>query len=192
MFRKLLRRPVKRVFWRTLRDPSVVHARLGNYDPREHGCGLRCGDGRPKMLWNARVTHGLAGIRCGDHLEAPLRELIADSFFEGRMEPVAAAVVSTARTVKRRGATVPSATKTPKHDTIKRWAEERDGHAAIGAALRAGDEAGILRIDFARADLERSGWERFFETFAQSRVASSQHETASGQASRVFKLARRN
>jgi hypothetical protein len=84
---------------------------------------------------------------------------------------------------------VPSASKTTKHDTIRRWAKERDGRAAIAAALRAGDEARMLRIDFAGACLERSSWERLFETFARSQHAFSQHETESGQASRFFKLA---
>ena len=88
--------------------------------------------------------------------------------------------------------TVPSATKTTMHDTIRRWAEERDGDAAIRAALRAGDEAGILRIDFASAGLERSSWARFFESLGRSQHAFSQHETESGQASRFFGLARRN
>jgi hypothetical protein len=107
------------------------------------------------------------------------------------MEPAAAAVVSSARTVKWRGATVPSATKTTKHDTIGREAEERDGHAAILASLRASDQAGILRIDAGSAGLGPSSWERLFETLAQSRHAFPKHETESGQASHFFKLARR-
>jgi CDP-paratose 2-epimerase len=81
-FRKLLALPVERIFWHTLRDlpltrRSAVHAHLGHYDPREHGCGLRYCDGTPKMLWNAWLEHGLAGIRRGAHLDHPLRELIA-------------------------------------------------------------------------------------------------------------------
>lgn len=81
MFRKLLGLPVERIFWYTLRDlplerRSAVHAHLGNYDPREHGCGLRYGDGTPKMLWNAWMVHGLEDLRRGRHLEAPLRQLI--------------------------------------------------------------------------------------------------------------------
>ena len=80
-FRKLLGLPVERIFWYTLRDlplhrRSAVHAHLGNYDPREHGCGLRYCDGTPKMLWNAWLAHGTAGIRRGAHLQRPLRELV--------------------------------------------------------------------------------------------------------------------
>ena len=80
-FQKLLRLPAERIFWYTLRDlslcrKSAVHAHLGNYDPREHGCGLRYHDGTPKMLWNAWMAHGLIGIRRGDHLEGRVRELI--------------------------------------------------------------------------------------------------------------------
>lgn len=87
---------------------------------------------------------------------------------------------------------MPSATKTTNHQTIRRWAEERDGHPATLAVTREGDEARILRLDFGSAGLERSSWERFFETLAQSQHASYQHETESGQASRFFKLLRRN
>jgi hypothetical protein len=88
--------------------------------------------------------------------------------------------------------TVPSATKTTKHDTIGREAEERDGHAAILAALRAGDQAGTLHVDVGSAGLGPSSWARLFETLAQSQHAFPQHETESGQASRSFKLGRRN
>jgi hypothetical protein len=87
---------------------------------------------------------------------------------------------------------VPSATKTIKHDTIRRGAEERDGQAAILAALRASDQAEILRIDVASAGLGPSSWERFFETLARFQHAFPQHQTESGQASRFLKLGRRN
>lgn len=87
---------------------------------------------------------------------------------------------------------MPSATETPMHDAIRRWAEEPGGDAAIRAALRAGDEAGILRIDFASAGLGPGSWERFFETLARLQHAFPQHQTESGQASRLFKLGRRN
>lgn len=82
MFRKLLRLPVERVFWHTLRDlprtrASAVHAHLGWYDVREHGCGLRYADGTPKMLWNAWLAHGIGGIRSGACLHGQLRQLVA-------------------------------------------------------------------------------------------------------------------
>jgi CDP-paratose 2-epimerase len=79
-FRKLLGLPVERIFWYSLRDlplsrQSAVHAHLGNYDLREHGCGLRHADGTPKMLWNAWAEYGPAGIARGAHMGRPLREL---------------------------------------------------------------------------------------------------------------------
>jgi CDP-paratose 2-epimerase len=82
MFRKLLHLPVERIFWYTLRDlaedrRSAVHAHLGSYDPREHGCGLRYTDGTPKMLWNAWRAHGIEGIRSGACVRGPLRDLVA-------------------------------------------------------------------------------------------------------------------
>lgn len=82
MFRKLLGLPVERVFWYALRDlpkeqRSAVHAHLGSYDPREHGCGLRYVDDTPKMLWNAWRAYGLQGIRTGACLQGPLRDLLA-------------------------------------------------------------------------------------------------------------------
>lgn len=81
-FRKLLRLPVERVFWHTLRDlpptrRSAVHAHLGNYDLREHGCGLRYDDGTPKMLCNAWLAHDIEGIRSGACLRGPLRRLVS-------------------------------------------------------------------------------------------------------------------
>lgn len=82
MFRKLLRLPVERIFWYTLRDlpkerRSAVHEHLGHYDPREHGCGLHYANGTPKMLWNAWRAHGVDGIRSGACMRGPLRHLVA-------------------------------------------------------------------------------------------------------------------
>lgn len=89
-----------------------------------------------------------------------------------------------------------AATKTTDHDTIRRWAEERGGHPATVAATREGDEAGILRIDFesTKAEgLERISWEQFFRTFEESRLAFLyQDRTEDGNASRFFKLVRRD
>lgn len=80
MFQKLLGLPVERIFWYTMRDlplsrRSAVHAHLGKYDLREHGCGLRHCDGTPKMLWNAWLAHGVAGIAQGAHMRQSLRAL---------------------------------------------------------------------------------------------------------------------
>jgi len=69
---------------------------------------------------------------------------------------------------------VSAATRITDHDTIRRWAEERDGHPATVATTREGDDAGILRIDFEGTEaegLERISWEQFFRTFEESRLA---------------------
>ena len=56
------------------------------------------------------------------------------------------------------------ARRTTDHDTIRKWAEERDGHPARVKGVGPG---GILRIDFGEPEegLEKISWEKFFEAF---------------------------
>ena len=56
------------------------------------------------------------------------------------------------------------ATRTRDHDTIRRWAEERDGHPA---RVRGQGPGGILRIDFGEPEenLEPMDWDEFFAVF---------------------------
>jgi hypothetical protein len=77
------------------------------------------------------------------------------------------------------------------HDTIREWAEERDGVPATVAATRADDDAGILRIDFGEPEegLEEISWDEFFETFEDRKLAFLyQEETKNGSVSRFFKF----
>ena len=61
---------------------------------------------------------------------------------------------------------------------------------------REGDEAGILRIDFASTEsegLEPISWGQVFDTFERSKLAFLyQEEIGSGQTSRFFKFGRRD
>lgn len=82
---------------------------------------------------------------------------------------------------------------TQDHDTIREWAEARDGHPARVKGTDEGeDEAGgILRIDFGEPNesLERISWEEFFEVFdSRDLKFLYQEETADGEESRFFKF----
>ncbi|HLM50861.1 MAG TPA: hypothetical protein VK279_09965 [Solirubrobacteraceae bacterium] len=86
---------------------------------------------------------------------------------------------------------------TTDHDEIRRWAEERGGRPAhVKGTGEAGDDPGILRIDFPDAgddtDLETIGWESFFEKFEDQDLAFLyQDETKDGAPSRFSKLVSR-
>lgn len=86
--------------------------------------------------------------------------------------------------------------KTTDHETIRRWAEERDGHPAHVKRTGSEDDAGILRIDFpgwsGEGELEEISWEEFFRTFDDSNLAFLyQERTASGERSNFNKFVRR-
>lgn len=89
-----------------------------------------------------------------------------------------------------------SATRTTDHDTIRRWAEARQGRPAAVRETGAGDDPGILRIDFEGTEpegLERIGWDEFFEKFEAAKLAFLyQDDTKSGDVSRFFKFVRRD
>lgn len=85
---------------------------------------------------------------------------------------------------------------TTDHDTIRRWAEERDGQPAHVRGPGDGDDAGILRIDFpGRAGedtLEHISWDEWFEKFDDKQLAFLyQEEKKSGEGSTFFKLVTR-
>lgn len=86
---------------------------------------------------------------------------------------------------------------TTDHDTIRKWAEERDGRPAAVRQTHSGDDAGILRIEFAGADasdgLEDISWEEFFDKFEEKKLAFLyQDRTKDGGVSRFFKLVSRD
>ena len=77
------------------------------------------------------------------------------------------------------------------HDTIRNWAEERNGHPA---RVKDSGEGGILRIDFdpPEESLEEIGWEEFFSVFEKRNLAFLyQEKTEEGSTSRFNKLVHR-
>lgn len=86
---------------------------------------------------------------------------------------------------------------TTDHDTIKKWAEKRNGKPAVVKGTGSnGDGAGLLRIDFpgfAEDNLEHISWNEFFDTFEENKLALLyQEETQNGETSRFNKLVNRN
>jgi hypothetical protein len=85
--------------------------------------------------------------------------------------------------------------RTTDHDTIRRWAEERDGTPASVRGTGDGDP-GVLRIDFpggaGEDDLEHISWEEWFEKFDRNELAFLYQEAKeSGEGSTFFKLVKR-
>ena len=85
---------------------------------------------------------------------------------------------------------------TTDHDEIRRWVEEHDGKPASVRGTEAGDEAGVLRIDFpggaGEEALEHISWEDWFEKFDASNLAFLyQERKAGGDDSTFFKLVNR-
>lgn len=81
-----------------------------------------------------------------------------------------------------------TATTTTNHDTIRRWAEARDGHPA---RVQGTGKGGILRIDFNEPEdgLERIDWNEFFRIFDESNLTFLyQEEGDNGSTSRFNKL----
>jgi hypothetical protein len=85
---------------------------------------------------------------------------------------------------------------TTDHDTIRRWAEQRDGVPASVKGTGDDDDPGILRIDFPGGDedsLEPISWEEWFEKFDENKLAFLyQEKKASGEGSTFFKLVKRD
>ncbi|AYF02571.1 hypothetical protein PY32053_02983 [Paracoccus yeei] len=79
-------------------------------------------------------------------------------------------------------------TTTRDHDTIRKWAEARDGHPA---KVDTGGKGGILRIDFNEPEeaLTRIEWDEFFEIFDENGLSFLyQDKTAEGKTSRFNKF----
>jgi hypothetical protein len=86
--------------------------------------------------------------------------------------------------------------RTTDHETIRRWAEERDGVPATVQATGSEEEPGILRFDFpgysGDETLEQISWDAFFEAFEANELAVLyQEETGEGETSRFFKFVSR-
>lgn len=74
------------------------------------------------------------------------------------------------------------------HETIREWAESREGHPA---KIETKGEGGILRIDFGDPEdnLTRISWDEFFEIFDENGLHFLyQDETAGGDTSRFNKF----
>jgi len=81
---------------------------------------------------------------------------------------------------------------TTEHDTIRRWAEARDGHPA---RVEDTQDGGLLRIDFGEPEerLEKISWETFFEIFEENNLAFLyQEKLEDGATSRFNKLVNRH
>jgi hypothetical protein len=81
---------------------------------------------------------------------------------------------------------------TTDHDTIRKWAEARDGHPAMVAT---GGEGGILRIDFGEPEdtLKQIEWDAFFRIFDDNKLAFlHQEKTKDGGTSRFNKFVNRD
>ncbi|SCY81015.1 hypothetical protein [Paracoccus tibetensis] len=77
---------------------------------------------------------------------------------------------------------------TKDHDTIRKWAEARDGHPA---KVDTGGEGGILRIDFGEPEdsLTQIEWDEFFEIFDENGLDFLyQDKAADGGTSRFNKF----
>lgn len=84
---------------------------------------------------------------------------------------------------------------TTDHKEIRKWVEARKGKPSVVKATH-DDEGGILRIDFpgysGEGSLEEIGWDEFFETFEDRKLAFlHQDKTADGKESRFFKFVAR-
>ena len=78
---------------------------------------------------------------------------------------------------------------TTDHDTIRKWAEARNGHPA--RVKDTGDNGGLLRIDFNEPEerLEQISWDEFFRIFEENKLAFLYQETLEdGSTSRFNKL----
>ena len=62
---------------------------------------------------------------------------------------------------------------TTDHETIRKWAEDRDGRPARVRGTGDAKDAGLLRLDFGKPDesLEMIEWQEFFEKFDESQLA---------------------
>ncbi|MEX0648089.1 MAG: hypothetical protein WEA56_10830 [Balneolaceae bacterium] len=83
---------------------------------------------------------------------------------------------------------------TTDHNTIRKWAEERDGKPAV--VTNDDDETGLLRINFpgfAEENLKDIDWERWFEIFDKNNLALVyQEETKDGEKSNFNKIVDRD
>jgi hypothetical protein len=81
-----------------------------------------------------------------------------------------------------------SSDTTTDHETIRQWAEARDGHPAV---IRTKGKGGVLRIDFGEPEdnLEQISWDEFFKIFDENKLNFLyQDKTQDGGTSRFNKF----
>ena len=64
-------------------------------------------------------------------------------------------------------------TTTTDHETIRKWAEARDGRPARVKGTGGANDPGLLRLDFGEPEetLEAVTWDEFFDKFEESELA---------------------
>ena len=95
------------------------------------------------------------------------------------------------------GETAADTLATTDHDTIREWAEARDGTPSHVKDVGSGDDPGILRIDFpgysGEESLEPISWDEWFSKFDDSDLALLyREEESSGERSNFNKLVSRD
>jgi hypothetical protein len=81
--------------------------------------------------------------------------------------------------------------RTRDHDTIRRWAEERDGRPATVDGTEHGKLLGVLRIDFGEPSdrLREVTWDEWFRTFDERNLEMIfQEHRSDGRQSNFFRL----
>ncbi len=85
-----------------------------------------------------------------------------------------------------------SSETTVDHDTIREWAEARNGRPSV---IRTKGKGGILRLDFGEKeeDFEEIEWDEFFAIFDRNKLAFLyQDKTKDGETSRFNKFVERD
>ena len=82
---------------------------------------------------------------------------------------------------------------TTDHNSIRKWAEERDGKpSVVESTTNSGKGGGLLRINFpgyAEDNLKEISWDEFFEIFDDNDLQFLyQEKTRDGKESRFFKF----
>lgn len=80
-------------------------------------------------------------------------------------------------------------------NTIKKWAEERNGKPAVVESTQDnGQGGGLLRIKFSKEsddELKEISWDEFFKIFENNDLAFLYQEEKNGNDSRFFKFVER-
>jgi hypothetical protein len=86
--------------------------------------------------------------------------------------------------------------RTDDHETIRKWAEERDARPSRVKSTASDGDTGILRMDFpgysGADELEEISWDEFFDKFDEENLEFLyQEQTDKGEISRFNKFVNR-